>query len=63
MEESFGREIKIAQVQNKIKGVKVTKNVDNTTHQQFVDDTILARVSTKKETKYFKTILNNYTKA
>ena len=46
MAESFGRAIKAAQAESKIKGVKVTKEVENTTHQQFIDDTILAGVST-----------------
>ena len=54
---SFQRAIKIVQLQNKIKGVKVTKNVENTTHQQFSNNTILAGASTKKEVDYFETII------
>ena len=63
MAENFGRSIKIAQTQNKIKGIKVTKNVAYTTYQHFIDDTILAGASTKREIDYIKLILNNYTKA
>ena len=41
MVEAFGREIQKAQGEGLIKGIIVTENVPNTTHQQFADDTIL----------------------
>ena len=63
MAEAFGRAIKAAQAESKIKGVKVTKEVENTTHQQFADDTILAGISTLNEANQMKNIIETYTKA
>ena len=63
MAEAFGRAIKKTQTDNMIKGVRVTKEVENTTHQQFADDTILAGISTLQEANNFKHILDTYTKA
>ena len=37
MAESFGRAVKDTQAEGKIKDVKVTKEVENRTHQQFAD--------------------------
>ena len=58
MAETLGRSIKFAQSQSKIQGIPVADNVENTTHQQFADDTILAGQSTTYETKNYKTILD-----
>ena len=63
MAETFGRAIKAVQAESKIKGVKVAKEVENTTHQQFADDTILASVSTLNEVDQLQHILETYTKA
>ena len=63
MAEAFGRAIKAAQKEKKITGVKVTKGVENTTHQQFADDTILAGMSTMEEADHIKHILNTYSNA
>ena len=49
MAETFGRKIKIAQTDVKIKGIKVTKNISNITHQQFADDTISSGIREKEE--------------
>ena len=51
IEETFGRAIKIDQTNENIKGIKVAENITNTTHQHFVDDTIIARISSKKAAK------------
>ena len=63
MAEAFGRAIKAAQEERKIIGVKVTNGVENTTHQQFFDDTILHGTSTMEEVDHMQHILNTYTKA
>lgn len=47
----------------KIQGITVDNNIDNTTHQQFVDDTILLGVNSREEAKKIEIIINNYTKA
>ena len=63
MAEAFKREIKAMQKESKIIGVKVTNGVENTTHQQFYDDTILAGISTLEEADHMQHILETYTKA
>ena len=63
MAEAFGRAIKEEQVEGKIKGVRVTNGVENTTHQQFADDTILARINNLQEADHIQHILESYTKA
>ena len=63
MVETLGRSIKQALNHSKIYGIPVTNNVENTTHQQFADDTIMAGLSTIPEVRSFKTILDKYTKA
>ena len=63
MVEAFRRVIKVVQEEIKIKEVKVTNGVDNTTHQQFTDDTILARINTLQDVDHMQHILETYTKA
>ena len=63
MAEAFGRAVQEAQLVGNIKGVKVTNEVENTTHQQFADDTILAGISNLQKAKHFQQILDTYSKA
>lgn len=49
MAEAFGRSIQQAQIEGRILGITVATNMPNITHQQFVDDTILAGSSTIEE--------------
>ena len=46
-----------------IKGIIVTKNIPNVTHQQYGDDTILPRESSQKETINLKLITEGYMKS
>ena len=63
MVETLGRSIKHAQNLTKIQGISVADNIDNTTHQQFADDTILVGLNTRNEAKKYKIVIDKYTKA
>ena len=63
MAESFGRAIKSMQLHKKKRGVKVTNTVENMTHEQFADDTILAGINTMNKDEHMQKILVTYTKS
>ncbi|GLJ14706.1 hypothetical protein SUGI_0238400 [Cryptomeria japonica] len=63
MAEAFGRSIQAALNDGMIKGIKVTEGIENVTHQQFADDTMLFGKSSLAEAKQFKEIMLNYTRA
>ena len=60
MEKEFGRAIKAAQEDRKIKVVIATNDIPNITHQQFENDTILPGESTLEEAWNFKQNKNLY---
>lgn len=51
MAEAFGRSLTRAYNEHDIKGITVTKNIPNITHQQNADDTILPGESSEKRSK------------
>ena len=63
MEEAFGRAINKAYKNNNIKGVIVTQNMPNITHQQYDDDTIFPGESSQKEAINYKSIIDGFMKA
>eukprot|EP00253_Pinus_taeda_P033643 PITA_33643 len=63
MMEGLGKAIKSANAKGRIQGLKLTRNGDTLTHQQFVDDTMLQGTPTVKEAKAFKQILNAFAMA
>ena len=63
MAEAFGRAISNASRNKEIRGVTVTQNVPNITHQQYADDTILPGESSWKEALNYKSIIDNYMNA
>ena len=63
MVESFGRATKKAYNNKEMKGVTVTKNIPNITHQQYANDTILPGQSSQKEAVNVKSIIEKYMKA
>ena len=63
MGEAFGRAIKKAYKNKDIKGVIITRNIPNITHQQYADDIILPGESSQKEAVNFKIIIERYVKA
>eukprot|EP00253_Pinus_taeda_P035906 PITA_35906 len=60
MMEGLGRSIKQAKALGKIKGLQLTENGQEMTHQQFVDDTMLQGIPTVKEASAYKQILNDF---
>eukprot|EP00253_Pinus_taeda_P019935 PITA_19935 len=60
MMEGLGRAIKMENVEGRIQGLKLTPDGATTTHQQFVDDTMLQSTPMVKEARAFKQILNNF---
>eukprot|EP00253_Pinus_taeda_P032936 PITA_32936 len=60
MMEGLGRAITTAKEEGRIQGLKLTRDGDTVTHQQFVDDTMLQGVPTVKEAKAFKQILYEF---
>eukprot|EP00253_Pinus_taeda_P008422 PITA_08422 len=60
MMEGIGREIKMANVEGRIQGIKLTPDGEANTHQQFVDDTMLQGIPTIKEAREIKDILNDF---
>ena len=63
MAEAFGRAITDAYYKQKIKGITITKNFPNITHQQFADDTILPGKSEITEAQTLKNIISTYMEA
>eukprot|EP00253_Pinus_taeda_P036049 PITA_36049 len=63
MREGLGRVIKMASAEGRIQGLKLTTDGVASTHQQFVDDTMLQGIPTVKEAKAFKQILNDFAMA
>jgi len=63
MMEGLGRGIKMASVEGRIQGLKFTTDGEVSTHQQFVDETMLQGIPTVKEAKAFKQILNDFAMA
>lgn len=62
MVEAFGRSINKVETKGIIRAITIIENIPNITHQQYSDNTILPRVSTKDEAKNFKQIIYDYTK-
>lgn len=60
MMEGLGKEITTAKEEGRIQGLRLTRNGDTLTHQQFVDDTKLQGTPTIKEAKAFKQILHEF---
>ena len=60
MAKAFGRSLTKAHSDKDIKGVTITKNLPNITHQQYANDTILPSESSVKEATILKSIINNY---
>jgi hypothetical protein len=63
MMEGLRRSIKRASEASEIKGIKPFENCPNSTHQQFVDDTLLHGTPMVKEAKDFKIILEDFKEA
>eukprot|EP00253_Pinus_taeda_P015206 PITA_15206 len=63
MMEGLGRVIKSTSAEGRIQGLKLTIDGAASTHQQFVDDTMLQGIPMVKEAKAFKQILNNFAMA
>ena len=60
MVEGSSRTISTTMEVGNISGLKLHPLAPTTSHQQFVDNTMLMGKSTVKETKYFQTILQNF---
>ena len=60
MVEAFGRSINKDQTEVRIKGITMTENVPNITHQQYANDTILPTKSSVHEARGFKSIIQSY---
>jgi len=63
MMEGLGRAIKMANVEGRIQGIKLTLDGEANTHQQFVDDTMLQGIPTVREARAIKNILNEFAMA
>jgi hypothetical protein len=63
MMEGLRKNIKNAIVAGKIKGIKIFENCPTSTHQQFVDDTLLHGTPMVKEENNFKRILEDFGEA
>jgi hypothetical protein len=63
MMEGLNRSIKITIARREITGIKPFKNFPTSTHQQFVDDTLLHGTPTVKEVKSYKIILEEFGEA
>lgn len=63
MAKALGRTITTEKERGNIDGITITSQLDPTTHQHFVDDTLLYGSSSRKEERIFKKILETYTKA
>jgi hypothetical protein len=63
MMEGLSRSIKSATAVGEITGIKPFENCPTSTHQQFVDDTLLHGTPTVKEAKAYKRILEDFGEA
>ena len=63
MMEGLSRSIKSATATGEITGIKPFENFPTSTHQQFVDDTLLHGIHTVKEEKSYKQILEYFGEA
>jgi len=63
MMEGLSRSIKSATTIEEIKGIKSFENFPTSTHQQFVDDTLLHGIPMVKEAKAYKQILDEFGEA
>jgi hypothetical protein len=63
MMEELRRSIKSATATGEIKGLKLFENIPTSTHQQFIDDTLLHGTPTVKEAKAYKRILEDFGEA
>jgi hypothetical protein len=63
MMEGLSRSIKSTTTIGEIKGIKPFKNFPTSTHQQFLDDTLLHGIPTVKEAKAYKRILDEFGEA
>jgi hypothetical protein len=63
MMEGLSRSIKVATTEGTIKGLQLYEDNPTTTHQQFVDDTMLHGISTVKEATTYKEILVDFGEA
>jgi hypothetical protein len=63
MMEGLNRSIKSATAASEIKGLKPFENCPTSTHQQFMDDTLLHGTPMVKEAKAYKIILKDFGKA
>ena len=61
--EGLSRSIKSTTTTREIRGLKPFENCPTSTHQQFVDDTLLHGIPTIKEAKTFKRILEEFGEA
>jgi hypothetical protein len=61
--EGLGRSIKSATATGEITHIKPFENCPTSTHQQFVDDTLLHGIPTSKEEKSYKRILEEFGEA
>ena len=63
MMEGLSRTIKSATKERTIKGLRLDEEFPTTTHQQFMDDTMLHEIPTVKEARAYKEILSNFREA
>jgi len=63
MMEGLGRAIKMENSEGKTQGLKLSPDGVASTHQHFVDDTMLQGIPTVKEARAFKNILNDFSLA
>ena len=60
MMEGLGRAIRMANVEGRIQGIKLTPDGEANTHQEFVDDAMLQGIPTVREARAIKYISNNF---
>jgi hypothetical protein len=63
MMEGLNQSIKSATAEGELKGIKTFENYPTSTHQQFVDDTLLHGTPTVNEVKTYKRILEDFGEA
>jgi hypothetical protein len=63
MMEGLSRSVKVATVESSIKGLHLYKDSPTTTHEQFVDDTMLHGILMVKEATTYKEILADFGEA
>lgn len=60
MVETLSKHIAAYQNEGKWKGIQIAQGIEEITHQQFANDTLLYGESTQKETKHIKNCLEEY---